>query len=77
MRIAPYNQRNLLRPTPSFKLRLPRKGLVHIIIGFPIQQTCHIVLMRESLEVMKLVLENTLVQIPAETYIERARLPMI
>jgi len=72
MRIPPHSERNLLRSTPSFKLPLPRKSLVNIIARLPTQQACHVVPVRESLEVMELVLEDPLVQIPAEPHVERA-----
>ena len=46
---------------------------MHIIIGFPVQQTSDLVLSRKSLEMMKLMLEDPLVQISAETDVECAR----
>ena len=73
MRIPTHHQGNLLCTAPAFELRLPRKSLVNIIVGLPIQQARHIVPVRESLKMVKLMLEHSLVQIPAESYIERAR----
>ena len=58
MRISLNYKRNLLRPTPSFQLSLSRKRLVHVVVRFPEQQTRDVVLVRESLKMMKLMLKK-------------------
>ena len=73
MRIPSHDQRNLLRPSPTFELSLARQCLMHIVVRLPIQQTRYVVLICESLKVMELVLKDTLVQVAAETDVKRAR----
>jgi hypothetical protein len=46
---------------------------MHIVIRLPIQQPCHIVLLRESLEVMEFVLKDALVEIATEPDVECSR----
>lgn len=72
MRIPWHDERDLLRPAPAFELRLPRKSLVDIIVRLPVQQSSDLVHSSEALEMVELVLENTLVQIAAEPDVERA-----
>jgi len=45
---------------------------VHIVIRFPVQQPRDFVSGCESLEVMEFVLEDALVQVPAESDVQRS-----
>jgi len=72
VRVLADNQPNLLRPAPSFKLGLARERPVDVVIRFPVQQTSHLVSGGESIVVMEFVLENTFVQVAAESDVQRA-----
>jgi len=73
MRIPPHDECDLLRSIPALQLRLARQSLVHVIVRLPVQQTSDLILSRESFELVELMLEDPLVEIAAETDIERAR----
>lgn len=73
MRILPDDQPNLLRTAPPLQLLLSGESSMHILIRLPIQQPCHIVLIRESLEVMEFMLEDPLVEIATEPDVECSR----
>lgn len=46
---------------------------MHVIVGFPIEQTNDVVAVGESLEVMKFVLEDATVEIAAHSDVKRPR----
>jgi len=70
--IAPLQQRNFLTPRPPLELLLPSQRLVHVVIGFPVEQSNHFVTSGESLIVMELVLEHALVKIAAHSDVQSA-----
>ena len=72
MRILAKDERNFLFPPPPLQLSLARQRPVHIIVGLPIKQSRHIVLRGESFEVVEFVLEDALMQVPAEADLERS-----
>ncbi len=61
------DQRDLLCPAPTLEACLPRECLVHVIVRLPVQETSYIVLVRKSFEVVKLMLEYTLMQVARES----------
>jgi hypothetical protein len=65
VRIPPDNERNLLRPSPSFQLLFTGESLVHVVIRFPIEQASYVIPVRESLKVMEFVLEDATVKVAA------------
>ena len=72
MRIPPHNQPDLLRSAPSLKLLFTRRRPMHVIVRLPVQQALDVVLVCESLDVMILVRKDSLVQVSAESDVERA-----
>jgi hypothetical protein len=59
-------------PRPAFSLSLASKGPMHVIVRFPVHQSRDVVFRSESLKVMKLMLEDTLMQVSAEADVESA-----
>ena len=61
------NERYLLLASPSLQLCLAGNSFVDVIVGLPVEQACYIVLVREPFEVVVLMLEYPLMQVPAES----------
>jgi hypothetical protein len=55
MGIDGFDQRDLLRSSPTLQLFLATDGSVHTIKRFPIEQALHVVFVGETLETVKLV----------------------
>jgi hypothetical protein len=73
VRIATHDQSDFLGTGPSFELLLTGEGLVHIIVGFSVQQADDFVAVGETFEVVELMLENTAVKISADADVKGAR----
>jgi hypothetical protein len=69
--ILTRNERYLLLASPSLQLCLAGNSFVDVIVGLPVEQACYIVLVREPFEVVVLMLEYPLMQVPAESDVQR------
>jgi hypothetical protein len=63
MGIDGFDQRDLLRSSPTLQLFLATDGSVHTIKRFPIEQALHVVFVGETLETVKLVFEGSRVKL--------------
>src|SRR5579872_5124283 len=72
-RITPPNQRQLLRPKPTFDLLLPRNRVPHVSKRLKPHQSIHIIFLRKPSEQFLLVLEHPPLQVVRDADIEHTR----
>lgn len=73
VRIQRLDQRDLLRSPPALQLFLACDRPVDIVERLPVQQTLDVMLIRESLDAVKFVFEDTFLQVARYADVEGSR----